>query len=81
MRVRRLRSSLRQLQRSKKTLARAHQRQTLQLQGARLRQVLHPPLLTQEAHEGARQGGPALQFRQRRQRHGGGRGCRGRRAA
>ena len=55
VRVRRLRPEIRQQQRPEEALPRAHQRQALLLQGARLRQVLHAPELAAEAHEGALQ--------------------------
>ena len=54
-----------------KALARAHLWQALQLQGEGLRQVLHPPLQPQEAHEGARQGGGLEPRGQRGQRQWG----------
>jgi len=52
LRVRRLRPSLRQQLGPEEALARAHLGQTLLLQGARLRQVLHAPLLSTKTHQG-----------------------------
>lgn len=71
VRVRRLRQTVRQLLGPEKTLARPHLRQTLQLQGAGLRQVLHTPVLPQETHEGARQVSSAVRIwvRERRLDH------------
>ena len=60
-----------QLQRPEEALPCAHLWQALQLQGAGLWQVLHPPLQPQEAHEGARQGGGLEPRGQRGQRQWG----------
>ena len=72
MRIRRLRPAVRQQFGSQEALARAHIGQAVQLQGARMRQVVHAPVVAAEAHEGARQeshsGRKQLRFRRRRQR-------------
>lgn len=69
MRVRRLRPPVRELVGQEEALARAHVGQALQLPRARLRQVLHPPVLAPEAHEGARRGRRRVaEVRQRRRR-------------
>ena len=72
MRIRRLRPPLRQQFGPEEALARAHVGQAVQLQGARLRQILHAPVLVAEAHEGAREEHAAqrvqLRFRQSGQR-------------
>ena len=55
VRIRRLRPAIREQFRSQETLARTHERQTLQLQDTRLRQVVHAPELAAQTHESARQ--------------------------
>lgn len=55
MRIRRLRPAVRQQFRPEEALARAHVGQAVQLQSARLRQVVHAPVVAAQAHEGARQ--------------------------
>ena len=52
VRVRRLRPALRQQFGPQEALARAHVGQAVQLQGPRLRQVVHPPVVAAQAHEG-----------------------------
>lgn len=69
MRVCGLRPSVRQLVGQKEALTRPHVRQALQLSGARVRQVVHAPVLAAQAHEGARRGrGRLSALRQRRRR-------------
>ena len=50
-----MRPTLRQQFRPEKALARPYVGQAVQLQGARMRQVLHAPVVVAQAHEGARQ--------------------------
>lgn len=68
MRVRGLRQTVRKLFGQEETLTRAHVRQAVQLPRARLRQVVHAPLVAAQAHEGARRGRrrlPAVRQRRR----------------
>lgn len=50
-----MRPAVRQQLGSEETLARPHVRQAVQLQGTRLRQILHAPVVVAQAHESARQ--------------------------
>lgn len=56
-------STIRQQQRPEEALSRAHQRQAVQLQSARLWQILHTPELPAQTHEGALQVATASELR------------------